>query len=150
MKLRILLMVAVLMIFWMPIFGQVAPEYPSAILVGPVSVDGELALHIGYSKNVFGIWVTGFGRFGETVEAMGEITKLFKISKRLYFGPVAGGGVDWSDRIGTAGLPVEAYVFGSAGAGITLGFTDKIGSWGFWKSRTEKKPIFGLGLYLLL
>ena len=135
------------MVLWMPVFGQVAQE---AALIGPVSIDGSLSLQVGYSKEVFGLWVTGFGQFGETVEAGGEVTKLFKIWNRLYFGPIAGGGVDWSDETGTGGVPVKAYIFGAAGAASTFGFTDDIGAWGFYKFRTENKPKFGFGLYLLL
>jgi len=138
------------MVLCLPLFAQVAPEEPSAVLIGPVSVDGELALQIGYSKEVLGLWITGFGQFGETVEATGEVTKLFKVSNRFYIGPVAGGGVDWSDQTGTGGVPTEAYIFGAGGIAVTYGFVDPMGIWGFYKFRTENKPEFGFGLYLLL
>lgn len=138
------------MVICMPLFGQVAPEEMSAALIGPVSVDGELALQIGYSKQILGLWLTGFGQFGETVEAAGEVTKLFQIWNQLYVGPVAGGGVDWSNQTGTGGVPTEAYIFGAGGLAVTYGFTDPVGAWGFYKFRTENKPKFGFGLYLLL
>lgn len=151
---RILTLVVVLMaVVALPgdlVFGQAPPEFSSAVIVGPVSIDGEVGLQVGYSKKVLGVYLVGSGQFGKTAEGKGEVIKLFKISGRFYAGPVAGGGIDWSDRPGTGGVPTEAYVFGAVGGVATYGFTDRIGSWLFWKGRTESKPTLGLGLYLRL
>lgn len=130
--------------------AQVAPEEASAVLIGPVSVDGVIALQVGYSREVFGLWLAGFGQFGKTAEASGEVVKLFQVLKNFYVGPIAGGGVDWSDETGTGGVPVEAYIYGAAGAGATYNITDQIGVWGLYKFRTENKPKIGLGVFLKL
>jgi hypothetical protein len=134
--------------------AQVAPEEASAVLAGPTITDGELAVSVGYSKELLGMHAVVMGQFGETVEAQGELVKLFKLANRLYFGPVAGGGVDWSDEAGTGGSPTTAYVFGAAGGAVTYGFTNKLGLWAFGKQHMvdEIKPKFigGIGFYYRL
>ncbi len=131
------------------VFSMAMPTEKSAVLVGPVSVDGHMGFQVGYSKEFSpGLWATGFGQFGETVEASGELVKLFKITEKLYVGPLGGGGVDWSDRTGTGGVPIEAYLYGTVGAASTYGISNQLGLWGFWKTRTEFKPKFGIGFYL--
>lgn len=130
--------------------SQVAPEDATAVLAGPVIIDGELGLTIGYSKKVAGLHLVSTGRFGETVEAEADMLKLFKIATNLYIGPIAGGGVDWSDEAGTGGVPTTSYLFGATGIAGTYSIMEQIGIWSFWQRHITNKannPIAGVGLY---
>ncbi len=134
----------------LPAFGQVVPEEPSAVLIGPVMDGKEIGLSIGYAKQVAGVYIVGFGKFGKTVETEGEIVKLFRITSKMHVGLVAAAGVDWSKEPGTGGDPSLAYLFGAAGAAVTYSISDHIGAWGFGKrymSDAVSKYTVGVGLY---
>lgn len=139
-----------------PTFSQVVPETESAVLAGPVSIDGELGLEIAYSKKGGGLWFVGSSQFGETVEAEGEIIKLFHVSGSFYAGPVAGAGVDWSEAAGTGGVSTDAYFYGAAGVVAIYGISNRTGLWGIWKARISKidrepkSGKIGFGFYLKL
>ena len=128
--------------------GQVGDG--SIALVGPVLTEGKVSVSIGYAREIgSGFYLAGFGGFGETVEAEASAFKLFGVWKKLYVGPVLGGGVDWSDEIGTGGEPTTAELFGAAGAVATYTY-GKVGLWGFWKRNIAERandPTAGLGLY---
>jgi len=134
-------------------YAQVPTEETKALLAGPVMVGDELAMQVGYSIQLQRMWINVMGKFGETTEAEVEIMKMFPLSNRVYVGLIAGGGVDWSDDPSTGGEPIEAILFGSVGLAGTVGLSDDIGVWGFWKGRDAKiksKPKVGVGLYLKL
>lgn len=139
-----------ILIFAIPAMSQMVPEDASAVLAGPVIVDGGVGLTIGYSKEVLGLQLVALGRFGETPELEGEAVKLFKLTGKLYVGPIAGAGVDWSDKAGTDGELVASYLFGAAGIATAYVIAEHVGAWGFWRRQiTEKEnvPVFGAGLY---
>ena len=128
-------------------YGQAVPGSNSAVIAGPVSVEGDFSIHIGYAHYTLGAYFVGSAQFGSAAEVQLEAIRLYKISGSFYGGLVAGGGIDYSDRPETGGIPIEELVFGAAGVAITYGFSDKLGSWAFYKSRTDSKPKLGLGLY---
>lgn len=140
----------VLLALAVPAFGQITPEDPSIVLIGPVMDGKEVGLSVGYAKQIAGIYLVGFGKFGKTVETEGEIVKLFKLSSKLYVGPVAAAGVDWSEEPGTGGAPTSAYLFGAAGMAATYTISDHFGAWGFGKrymNDNVNKYTAGVGLY---
>ena len=142
----------ILLLCAVSVSGQITPEDASVVLAGPVLTEGKISVSIGYAKDLgSGFYLAGFGGFGETVEAEASAFKLFSVWKKLYVGPVIGGGVDWSDEIGTGGEPTKAEMFGAAGAVVTYTiFDNKLGLWGFWKRNVAERannPTAGLGLY---
>lgn len=148
-----MILVTLLLLCALPIMGQVLPDDADVVLAGPILVEGEIGVAIGYSKELLGLQIVTLGKFGATVEAEAEVLKLFKLLDRLHIGPVAGGGVDWSDEAGTGGTPTSSYFFGAAGAAITYGITERFGAWGFWKriiTDKENKPNLGIGLFYRL
>lgn len=155
----LMILAVILMLVSTPLtvaLGQVVPEKTSALMVGPLFSEGGVAFKVGLAEHVAGpIWVAGFGEFGETVEAEGEMIALFEIMNGVYVGPVAAIGVDWSSEPGTDGLSAASYLFGATGLASTLAATESLGAWGFYKYQFSGEDTFyinkwtaGVGIYL--
>ena len=124
-----------------------------AVLIGPMYANETFSLSIGYAKDINGLIVASHSKFGNTVETEIEVIKFFHISGKLYAGPVAGGGVDWSDEAGTEGNSGVSYLYGAAGASIIYDVNDWLGIWSFGKhyeAKEDKGLIVGIGLYYKL
>lgn len=133
----VLLVVLLLVVMPLTATAQIAPVGDRALLAGPIYADGALAFQLGLAKKLYGdVWAAGFGRFGQSVEAEGEIVALFHLTSRLTLGPVAAAGVDWSSEPGTETVSAENYFFYAVGGAATFTLPKfanfKEGQWDLW------------------
>ncbi|MCK5604458.1 hypothetical protein KAR91_21385 [Candidatus Pacearchaeota archaeon] len=124
-------------------------ETDSFILAGPVWTEFDkdtmdFAIHVGYGKKLFGVYIVGEAEFGNSAEFKGEVLKLFRLSGRLHGGVSAGVGVNYVKEE----VPIEELLFGSGGIVGTFALSDRLGTWAFWESRTQEDPKVGFGLFL--
>lgn len=127
--------------------AQVAPTGDKAMLAGPVYDGNAPAFRWGLAKRAWAdVWIAGFGHFGSSVELFLETAALFEISSKLYLGPVAGVGADWSSEPGTETVSAENYLIYAAGGAATFAlpafaiFSDnQVGLWGYFKYQGNPK-----------
>lgn len=136
--------------------GMISPALcqSTALIAGPGYNDG-LCFELAVAQRVSTTgWMAAFTTHGKSSESHVEFAQLFKITEKLYGGPILGTGVDQSNMPGMDGSTAADYWTMAAGLAGTYSFTDKFGVAGYWRFQSapgdnnyQNKATGGIGLF---